>query len=119
MKKTINLAKEIKKREEYNLMTPFPFYDTEVIEDIKKLAMITKKDDYNNVYVTYCKTCLSLHVKDVTFPRKDKKTGEAEKDVEIAYCVPCGNTELDSAHISEWEDMYEEKYNERFLTKKS
>lgn len=116
-KKHITLAEEIKRREEYNLLCPFPFYDREIINDLKiREDMITKKDNYNNVPVTYCKTCLSLHLKEVEFEgKKDLLTGENKK---VTYCVPCGNTELESTHITEWEDFYKEKYGESFLEKK-
>lgn len=101
------LTKEIKRRETANEMAPFPVYDTGIINDLKDLNMITKKADYNNVPVTYCKTCLKLHIKET---KVENKT--------VTYCIDCGNTDLDKAHISEWEDLYEEKYGERFLTKK-
>lgn len=116
-KKNINLAAEIKRREDYNLLCPFPYYSTEVIEDLKnKQKMVSKKTDYNNVPVTYCKTCLSLNLKEVTFKgQKDPATGE---DKNVTYCVPCGNTDTETTHITEWEDFYEAKYGERFLDKK-
>ena len=65
------LEDEIKRREEANRMAPFPVYDTGIINDIKDLNMITKIEDYNNVPVTYCKTCLKLHIKDVEFPNDE------------------------------------------------
>ena len=72
MKNKIDLEKEIKRREYDNQFAPFPVHDTEVIADLKiylkyKNEMITKKADYNNVPVTYCKTCGSLHIKTVEF----------------------------------------------------
>jgi hypothetical protein len=110
-----NLADEIERREHHNLMAPFPIFDTEIIEDLKKLEMITKKENYNNVPVTYCKTCLSLHVKDVTFPRSDDDEEEPKPEAIVGYCVPCGNTELESVQITEWEELYAEKYDEPFI----
>lgn len=114
------LTKEIHRREVCNLVGPFPIYDTEVLRDLKILnKMITKQDDYNNVPVTYCKTCLSLHLKDIKFDKKlsngNKRTEDQSK---VTYCIPCGNTDVETSHISVWEDLYEEKYNERFLTSK-
>jgi len=116
-KKESKLAAEIKRREDYNKLCPFPYYDTEIINDLKiREKMISKQTDYNNVPVTYCKTCLSLHLKEVTFEgKKDPLTGENKK---VTYCVPCGNTETSSTHITEWEDFYEEKYGEKFINKK-
>jgi hypothetical protein len=108
-KKDINLAAEIKRREDYNALCPFPYYSTEVIQDLKnKNKMITRTSDFNNVPVEYCKTCLSLHLKEVVF--KDKEP--------LVYCIPCGNTSIGSTHITEWEDFYQAKYGESFLDKK-
>ena len=116
-KKDINLAAEIKKREDYNLLCPFPYYSTETIQDLKtKQKMVTRKSDYNNVPVEYCKTCLSLHLKEVKFEGKlDLTTG---KEKSVVYCIPCGNTSVESAHITEWEDFYEAKYGKPFLETK-
>lgn len=116
-KKDINLAAEIKRREDYNALCPFPYYSTEVIQDLKnKNKMITRTSDFNNVPVEYCKTCLSLHLKEVKFEGQlDLTTGQERK---IVYCIPCGNTSVDSAHITEWEDFYKAKYGKSFLDKK-
>jgi len=112
MKKHNQLIREIERREYYNLMAPFPVYDTEIINDMKKLSDIIKQQEFNNEPICYCKSCLSIMVKTVKFPDTE---GGKERDVD--YCVPCGSTEIESSHVSEWEDMYEEKYGERFFTK--
>ncbi len=104
------LIQEIKRREHYNRMAPFPVYDTEIINDIKKLAMLTAKENSNNEPITFCKTCLSISIKIIELN---------DTNNEFDYCIDCSNTDLDSCHISEWEDKYEEKYGERFLTKKN
>lgn len=106
------LINEIKRREYHNSMAPFPVYDTDIINDMKKLSEIVKQQEFNNDPVSYCKTCLSIQIKTVEFPK-----GTHGEDRDVDYCVPCGNTEIETAHISEWEDLYEEKYGERFLTK--
>ena len=112
--KPANLAPEINRRETANSYAPFPVYDTEIINDLKiRQKMITKKDDYNNVPVTYCKTCGSLHIKKIEFSKSDN--GE---DRNVSYCVPCGNTDLGKVHIEEWEEIYEEKHGEKFLKAK-
>ena len=36
------LIAEIERREQWNLYAPFPVYDTEVIDDLKKLNMMTR-----------------------------------------------------------------------------
>lgn len=114
MKTRKQVKDEIERRERDNLLAPFPVHDTEVIEDLKiylkyKNEMITKKEDYNNVPVTYCKTCGSLHIKTVEFDN-----GQEPLD----YCVTCSNTDLGTAHIEEWEDIYKDKYGHKFLDKK-
>jgi len=103
------LLTEIERREYYNTMAPFPVYDTEIINDLKILGMITSKESSNNEPITYCKTCLSIHIKTVKFE---------DTEQEVDYCVNCSNTDLETSHVSEWEDMYEAKYGERFLTSK-
>ena len=112
--KPTNLAAEIKRREGVNRMAPFPMYNTEIISDLKDLLeMITRKDDFNNVPITYCKTCLSIKIKTVEFPK-----GSAGEDRDVHYCVPCGNTNMEKAQVGEWEEMYAEKYGETFLNQK-
>lgn len=103
------IINEIERREYYNNLAPFPVYSTEIITDLKKLEMITTKDSSNSEPITYCKTCLSIHIKTTTM----EDTGQ-----EVDYCVACSNTDMETTHISEWEDLYEEKYGERFLTSK-
>lgn len=100
----IDLIPEIKRREYYNSVSPFPVYDTEVIKDMKKLDKLAKKNDYNDVPVTYCKTCLSLRLKIIDEPK-------------VCYCGDCGNTEFGEETITKWEFLYEEKYGEKFLSK--
>lgn len=106
------ILKEIERREYYNKFAPFPVYDTEIINDLKKLNMITSKDISNSEPIHYCKTCLSIVIKTVEFEK-----GADGEDREVDYCLDCGNTDIGCSHISEWEDLYEEKYGERFLTK--
>ena len=102
------LIKEIKRREWWNKLSPFPVYDTEIINDFKKLNMITSKSEYNNEPIDYCKTCLSIKIKTVEFK---------DTDQEVDYCIDCSNTELETAHVSIWADLYEEKYGETFLNR--
>ena len=58
------------------------------------------KEEYNNIPVSYCKRCLSLRIMILTD--------------NICYCEECGYTGIDEAHIRDWEDKYEEKYNKIF-----
>jgi hypothetical protein len=73
--------------------------------------MITKQDDYNNVPVHYCKSCLSLKIKDVDI----RENAVAVRDTTVSYCGECGWTDLDSAHIEEWKVLYKEKYGKDFI----
>ena len=107
------LKQEVERRERLNELAPFPVYDTEIINDMSKLSEIVKKQDYNNEPVCYCKTCLSINIKTVEF--EPNKSGEARN---VDYCVPCSNTDMGEVHISEWKEMYNEKYGEDFLTSK-
>lgn len=105
------LIREIERREGYNKMAPFPVYNREIINDLKILNMVTAKMDSNNEPITYCKTCLSIHIKTVEF---DKGPNGENRNVD--YCVPCGNTDLESTHVLEWQDIYEEKYGNTFMS---
>lgn len=117
MKNKDNLAKEIERREEANKYSPFPVYDREEIKDLKeKRNMLTKKDDYNNVPVHYCKTCLSIKLKEIDFPKElPGEKIEYRPSNKVTYCLDCGNTEIESAHIEEWEELYIEKKGTKFL----
>jgi Zn ribbon nucleic-acid-binding protein len=107
------LKDEIKRREAVNKTAPFPPYDREVISDLKILDEMKSKINYNSEKIHYCKTCLSIAIKTITIPSSEK-----ENDVEIDYCIPCGNTDMEIAQdVSEWEDMYAEKYGDKFLKK--
>lgn len=106
------LNNEIKRREETNNSAPFPVYDTEVIVDLKILKEMESKPDYDAQKVDYCKTCLSLALKDIKIPSDNSP----EKNESITYCIQCGNTEIDTAiTIHEWKDIYAERYNDKFL----
>lgn len=57
-------------------------------------------DDYNDEPVYYCKNCLSLRIKIV---------GGYD------FCDECGCTDIKTAHISDWEKLYEERNGHMFL----
>lgn len=115
--KSNKLKEEIKRREYFNEMAPFPVFDTEIIQDMSKLSEIVKKQDYNNEPICYCKTCLSINIKTVEFEPVALVNGKSTSR-NVDYCVPCSNTEMGEVHISEWQDMYKERYGEDFLTLK-
>ena len=106
------LAKEIQRREEVNSFAPFPIYDTEVIQDLKILDKMKQKPNYDAEKIDYCATCLSIHLKDIEIPT-------SVSNENITYCIPCGNTDIRTAqNIHEWEDLYSERYGEKFLKDK-
>lgn len=67
----------LKHMEYYNLMAPFPVYDTELVSDLKKKIMKITQEEYNKMPVVACKYCKSLHV----------ITDELENDI----CFRCGS----------------------------
>ena len=73
----------------------------------KLSKMITKKGDYNNVPIDYCKSCLKIKIKEVDL--------NSSKGTKVSYCGDCGSTEIDSAHVTEWEEKYVERYGKKFL----
>jgi phosphotransferase system IIB component len=106
------LSNEIKKREKVNNSAPFPVYDTEVIVDLKILEKMESKPNYDAQSVDYCKTCLSLALKDIKIPSEKSPS----KNDSITYCIQCGNTEVDTAvTIHEWKAIYAERYDDKFL----
>ena len=107
------LDEEILRREAANNMAPFPVYDTEVIIDLKVLKQIMENNpDYDELKVDYCKTCLSLSLKDIIIPSEKSNS----KEDAITYCISCGNTEISTAiTIFEWKEIYSDKYNTDFL----
>jgi hypothetical protein len=105
------LTSEIERRERFNKLSPFPVYSTEIINDLKQFKkMAISKEGYNNEPITYCKTCLSIQIKTIEFEK-----GSDGEDRSVDYCIPCGNTDLTTSHVSEWDEMYEEKYGDSFL----
>ena len=68
--------------------------------------MVDKKSDYNNVPVAYCRTCLSLAVKDAKL--------SATSETTVGYCGKCSNGDIGEAHIHEWEEMYEKVRDKSF-----
>lgn len=66
-----------------------------------KLKSQMSKQEYNDIPVFYCKECLSLKILNL----------EGEGD----FCDDCGCTHITTSHIQEWEKLFEEKYNIKYL----
>lgn len=62
------------------------------------------KEDYNNEPVYYCSSCLSLLIR--------------ELDNNICFCDECGDTDIKTSHIEEWEKLYIEKYGKPLINLK-
>lgn len=61
------------------------------------------KEEYNNEPVFYCAQCLSLKIRHIQHMDNSE------------YCDECGSTDIRKAHISEWENMYQQKYGIKFI----
>lgn len=59
------------------------------------------KEEYNREPVYFCKSCLSLAV---------KNEGEG------SYCTSCGNSSIGRTTIDLWAESYRQKYGKDFLT---
>lgn len=92
----------LKNMEYYNIMSPFPYYDTEIVENLKvkiKIMENDKSSDYDNEPVVACKHCKSLHI----------LNDEVENDI----CMKCGsiNDTIEYPNIYEY-NSYISKKNE-------
>jgi hypothetical protein len=58
------LKKSLEHVEYYNKMAPFPVYDTEYVEDIKKriMELENSKEDYDALPVEACRFCKDLNI---------------------------------------------------------
>ena len=74
--------------------------------------MISKKDDYNNVPVKYCVSCIELKI---LLLNSNKQAGYNSKDIE--YCGKCGSTEINECHIEEHDKKYRDLYGKSYLTR--
>lgn len=63
----------------------------------KKLS----KEEYNQEPVYYCKRCLSLKI-------------VALNDY-TDYCDTCGSINIDKTSIHNWEELYMNKYNKKYI----
>ena len=63
--------------EYWNDMAPFPVYDTEYVEEIRKSIKHMEKEQYDDLPVAACRFCHSLHI----------VTDEEENE----HCMRCGS----------------------------
>ena len=61
-------------------------------------------EEYNNIPVHYCRSCLSLRVKTVA-------------SVNLDYCDEFSSTDIEETHIEEWRKLYKERYGFDYLEK--
>lgn len=69
------------------------------------LSQEEKKKMYNDEPIYYCKSCLSLRVKTVRV------------NSNLDYCDECGSTDIEQAHIEEWQRLHKERYGIDYLDK--
>lgn len=62
-----------------------------------------KASIYNDLHVLYCNKCLSLTILEVD--------GEN-------YCDNCGGCDIQISTIEEWDELYQKRYNNKFLNTK-
>lgn len=67
-----------------------------LVEDSKQ-----RTSDYNSEPVHYCTHCLSLAIRTVDG---------------TDFCDKCGGTDIKEANIFDWEEMWLQKYGEKYLT---
>lgn len=66
----------------------------------------TCKEQYNDIPVHYCKSCLSLKIKTVVVGS------------DLDFCDECGSTDIEQAHIDEWRKLYKDRYGFDYLNKR-
>jgi hypothetical protein len=86
--------------EYYNNMSPFPMFDTEYVEEIKKSIIKMSNNEYNEIPVAACKHCNSLHI--------------VNDDEQNDHCMRCGsiNDIVMYNHIDDYVDSIKLKVNE-------
>lgn len=67
------------------------------------LKQADQQPEFNQEPVFYCKTCLSLKVRNVA------------GIVDLDYCDDCGSTEIAQTSIEEWEELYKNRYGHSYL----
>ena len=65
--------------------------------------MEDKQNQYNEEPVFYCKSCLSLKIRDVPSMENSE------------FCDECSSTDIGQCSIEEWEEMYINRYGHRYL----
>ena len=75
------------------------------LEEISSGTREVINDIYNEEPVYYCKSCLSLKIKQVTVDNQNFTN----------YCDKCGSTNVVVCDIEEWEKLYNNKYNKEIV----
>lgn len=65
---------------------------------------LNTKQEYNDDPVYYCSFCLSLNIKTV-----------AGGSMDLDHCDDCGGTDIQTAHIEQWEELYKKRYGIEYL----
>ena len=64
------------------------------------------KEEYNDDPVWYCRSCLSLKIKNF-----------GDDEMVPCYCAACSSTDVGTATIDEWDVMHEVRYGKKFISK--
>lgn len=65
---------------------------------------MTRRNEYDDEPVLYCKRCLSLKIKSTD--------GDENND----YCADCGSTIIHKAPLEAWDMLYQRMYHKPFLS---
>lgn len=71
------------------------------MENLKNTTDSLNTEDFNSDPVYYCDKCLSLAIRII--------------NDESCYCDKCGNTNVNTTDINNWQQLYEERYNKKFI----
>lgn len=66
----------------------------------------TKHSDYDDEPVVYCARCYSLKIK-------------YEEAIDADCCMECGCSDVKSASIDEWEQLYAKRYGTKYVVKRN
>lgn len=82
-----------------------------VLITLLQVFIVTTMNEYNDTPVLYCKSCLSLLI------RNALNRGTSDEVDELDYCDKCNSTSIGICSIAEWEAMYVARFGHKYLDK--
>lgn len=64
---------------------------------------LSKKKQYDEIPVLYCKHCLSLKIRNIPIIEDSD------------YCDDCGSTDIGEGLIEEWDTLYRQRFGHSYL----